>query len=749
MTRVLFLLSFLFSNFCGHLFADVIVLKSGKVIEGKILKDDERVVEIQVGSVRLKFEKSKLSAIERGETAESVYAKRLAELRPDDYEGHINLARFCEERGMSNEAIVLYRKALKLKPDNKGIRQKLSELTASQAVAIWRSAEKLLEGGKFDSAVSEYQNLIQFYPEAMLVPQAHYRIGLIRERLGDYSGAEQALKMAISSSPDELDFHRALSQLYIEREEWGNLVKHCQTHLRGGVPQKLQSFLTEKLELAREGESLSKRVNAQPADAGTAVELAEFFERIGFPEKALKTLRTAQSRGAESTRLLRKLGLMLQERDRFAEAHSFLLKALNLERDPQDREKLKLLLRKLKVLSSVPIYFSKPDQRAKILAELKAVGASWREVARALRTPTPKPLRESGLIQGECFSPSGGTRVRYSLYIPESYDGKRRLPLLISLHGAKGTGEAELRGFLTTLGKPRFFILCPTIDYSTGALDSANAVIKTLRETFKLINVNTERVYISGISAGGVIAWRTLVDYPWFFAGAYLRSTRPEDIVELRVANLFNIPVFIIHGSEDKVISVEHARRVARKLEALDARVRFEEKEGFGHSGFFREAGEALRWLFQFKRPSCPEKIKITGWEPANSSLYWVSVLQYSPGVFDPYRPIEVTVPGLYKLDKVVVRRMQLSKVKSILGRVEARVSNNTISLKTKYVRKLRVYLPGELIEFDLPVELVVNGRTYLRKKFEPSIEGTLESALRNLDPALSYPASFTMEIRD
>lgn len=87
---------------------DVIVLKSGRTIIGKILKrtDQSLEVEMVVGKSRAKITIStdEIERIEKGENPDNEFRKRWSSLDPKDLEGHNTLLQWCVGQGLNIQA---------------------------------------------------------------------------------------------------------------------------------------------------------------------------------------------------------------------------------------------------------------------------------------------------------------------------------------------------------------------------------------------------------------------------------------------------------------------------------------------------------------------------------------------------------------------------------------------------------------------------------------------------------------------
>jgi hypothetical protein len=104
--------------------ADVVYLKNGKSIEGKVtVKGDKVIVQIAHGSVS--FPKDKVLRIERKVSAVETYDKKLAALPAKDVAARLKLAGWCRRRGLGNRSGKLLEEVLDLDSENATARELL------------------------------------------------------------------------------------------------------------------------------------------------------------------------------------------------------------------------------------------------------------------------------------------------------------------------------------------------------------------------------------------------------------------------------------------------------------------------------------------------------------------------------------------------------------------------------------------------------------------------------------------------
>lgn len=114
--------------------ADVVTLADGSKREGKVVKESDTEVVLQVTQGRLSaeitFKKEEVKGIERGPTAaEKALAeveRRKAEVKATDAAALLELARWLDRQpGFSRDAAETYEKVLRLEPDNAAARARL------------------------------------------------------------------------------------------------------------------------------------------------------------------------------------------------------------------------------------------------------------------------------------------------------------------------------------------------------------------------------------------------------------------------------------------------------------------------------------------------------------------------------------------------------------------------------------------------------------------------------------------------
>jgi predicted peptidase len=184
--------------------------------------------------------------------------------------------------------------------------------------------------------------------------------------------------------------------------------------------------------------------------------------------------------------------------------------------------------------------------------------------------------------------------LRYGLFIPENYTDTTSYPLIVYLHGSTDTVSWDLGWYHDRVQKkkPSFVLTPKSIMRKNGwgsSWDEQHSpdMIKTLAVIDNLLeefNIDTTRLFIHGASMGGFGVFSVLAKEPGLFTAAFsICGGGDPKTAEL----LINIPLWVFHGSKDKVIPVEQSRNLVKAIrQAGGKKVRYTEYPGIGHASW-------------------------------------------------------------------------------------------------------------------------------------------------------------------
>lgn len=227
------------------------------------------------------------------------------------------------------------------------------------------------------------------------------------------------------------------------------------------------------------------------------------------------------------------------------------------------------------------------------------------------------------------ISPQGDS-LSYRLLRPEVEAKGKKYPLVLFLHGAGERGndnQKQLthggRMFLNPVHReahPAFVLMpqCPEQDYwaySSRPVSFSPAempvgqdvtpifgTLKQLLDTYlALPQVDKNRVYLIGLSMGGMGTYDLAIRYPEVFAAA-VPICGTVNPVRLKAAQ--GVAFRIFHGDADDVVPVEGSREAYKALKKAGAQVEYIEFPGVNHGSWgpaFNYPG-FMEWLFEQRK---------------------------------------------------------------------------------------------------------------------------------------------------
>ncbi|HYP14482.1 MAG TPA: alpha/beta fold hydrolase [Bryobacteraceae bacterium] len=213
------------------------------------------------------------------------------------------------------------------------------------------------------------------------------------------------------------------------------------------------------------------------------------------------------------------------------------------------------------------------------------------------------------------------SRTSLTHAVREPLDKEREAPpMLVLLHGV-GSNEQDLLSLAPMLDG-RFFVVSVrapiTLQHGSyawyhiqrtpdGAFDfdpaeaesSRQRLLDFVDELNGSYDVDADRVYLMGFSQGCIMSLACALTQPRKFAGVVGMSGRWLPGMEERVApadKLRGLPVTILHGTQDGVITIDYGRALRSQLESLPVDLTYREYP-MGHSISQESFGDVQTWL--------------------------------------------------------------------------------------------------------------------------------------------------------
>jgi predicted peptidase len=178
---------------------------------------------------------------------------------------------------------------------------------------------------------------------------------------------------------------------------------------------------------------------------------------------------------------------------------------------------------------------------------------------------------------------------RYLLYLPKGYDKERQVwPLILFLHGAGERGDdlekVKIHGPPKIVEKKKEF---PFIVVSPQCPEeqfwSNDVLINLLDHVVDAYDVDTERVYLTGLSMGGFGPWYLACEYPERFAAIAPICGGGEPLGAHR---LKNVPVWAFHGAKDELVPLKRSEEMVEAVNASGANAKLTVYPDAGHDSW-------------------------------------------------------------------------------------------------------------------------------------------------------------------
>ena len=159
-------------------------------------------------------------------------------------------------------------------------------------------------------------------------------------------------------------------------------------------------------------------------------------------------------------------------------------------------------------------------------------------------------------------------RMVYRVFLPSGYDPEERYPLILYLHGSgnSGTNNTGQIGRVldtmileTDINRPAI-LLAPQLAQSTGwspynPMDRTDEILELLLDNY---SIDTDRMYLTGLSMGGFGATEYMTyyhqDFPGLIRFAAAAITAGAFVSEFSADTLSETPIWFSHGANDTTV---------------------------------------------------------------------------------------------------------------------------------------------------------------------------------------------------
>ncbi|MDZ4781376.1 MAG: prolyl oligopeptidase family serine peptidase [Planctomycetia bacterium] len=193
--------------------------------------------------------------------------------------------------------------------------------------------------------------------------------------------------------------------------------------------------------------------------------------------------------------------------------------------------------------------------------------------------------------------------VKYQLFLPKDYaDSDKKFPLMLFLHGAGESGNdleiVKKHGPPKLVdGKPDFpfIVVSPQCAVRPWRVDQLNALLDDIIAKYR---VDTDRVYLTGLSMGGYGTWALAAEHPERFAAIVpiCGGGNPATASKLK-----DIPIWVFHGAKDDAVPLSRSEEMVAALKAAGSEPKFTIYPDAGHDSWTETYNneDLYKWLLE------------------------------------------------------------------------------------------------------------------------------------------------------
>jgi hypothetical protein len=341
----------------------------------------------------------------------------------------------------------------------------------------------------------------------------------------------------------------------------------------------------------------------------------------------------------------------------------------------------------------------------------------WKAHVERIRKERTAEIKERVLREGELAMP-----FSFKTFGQKPASGRS---LWISLHGGGGApkevndSQWENQKKLYTVSEGIYLApRAPTNTWNLWHQDHIDRMFgRLIEDLIVLEDVNPERVYVLGYSAGGDGVYQLAPRMADYWAGAAMMAGHPNGV---SILSLRNVPFALQVGGND---SAYNRNKVGQQFGDELAKLHKDDPKGYEHfvkihegKGHWmdREDKAALPWLAKFTRGSTPERVVWRQTGVRHDRSYWLAV------------------PSDQKSNSLVIAKRE----------------GQSIHLATaENVKTLLIRLDDRMVDLDRPVTVTFTGKTLYTGTPSRTIAALCKTLEGRGDPKLMFDAEVAVEI--
>lgn len=399
-------------------------------------------------------------------------------------------------------------------------------------------------------------------------------------------------------------------------------------------------------------------------------------------------------------------------------------------------------------------YESEPDSTSELLAVLSTQfelnsPQQLETLLRSARTDYPDASEWKGkATQHDVVCDHVSYESSFLMFVPESYEPTKAVPLVIVGHGgnssmsderATSVAQMYLRAYAPIMSRDlNAIVVAPVTTRGWGQIGNS-LILSTISKVKRMVSIDPDQIYLTGQSMGGHLSFRSALSLPdrW---GAVSPQSGGYDFVEKgSIGNLLNVPGYVTWGKSEPYGIDRDSRTNAKWAEEHKLDWIFVEKNG-GHSIYQDELPKVAKFFADHPRDLYRDTIYFRQGGEMKFVKTWDIKGWPEHEIYHETRPLRWNLKHWLE----VTPRPDLGSPITVVAK---NVGSNRIELTSDQARRIKVYLHPKMIDFGKELTVVVNGETLFQDGVEADPNLMMELAREFDDRGRIFWAAVELEV--
>ncbi|WP_299122432.1 alpha/beta hydrolase-fold protein [uncultured Tenacibaculum sp.] len=345
------------------------------------------------------------------------------------------------------------------------------------------------------------------------------------------------------------------------------------------------------------------------------------------------------------------------------------------------------------------------------------------------------------------FKINDSTKTSFTIHLPKNYNPNKKYPVLFFLHGAvRHTSLSEYQIPKTNLGgwnryytkyanKNDVILVFPKASKKYNWMtsdDGFSMVPEILKQIKTSININDNKVFVSGHSNGATGSFSYLMKQPTGFTGFYGFNTHPQVYTGgTFIENILNRSFVNFSTDQDYYYPPNANDSLNKMMKSLHADYKDYRYNGFPHwFPKFNESEPAYKILFadinnRIRNPY-PKKINWEFDDNNYGNIDWLSNIKLDTlskkATWNKQLNFKIDKwLGYNKNDSLISKKVDIKAFKfpRKSGKIIAEYDKNTFKIKTSRIASFSVNISPEMVNLKKKIKVYVNGKLLFNDKLK------------------------------